>query len=325
MKLEIIKSHGSGNDFILIDIRNKESLFTDSVKSRMTIELCKRKGSIGADGILFIENSKIADCKMRIFNSDGSEAQMCGNGIRIVARFISEYKNSNSVTIENITGLSYLVEKKEDFFKNIIAYQVSFPTISFKTSDLPIVCKNEYLINEKISDISNKYYFTAISMPNPHLITNTNNIDIEELKELGIKINLSRGIIPNGANLSFVKSIDDDNIYVVTYERGVGITNSCGTAMCASIISAVKNNYLSSNKEIRVINKGGYVLICVNKDYSCRLIGNATYVFSATIDFDIDGLENIEFFKGNAFVNEIMDYGELIDFSRNLLIKNNIQ
>lgn len=117
---EIIKAHGSENDFVLIDLTKNSIAFTDEMRRNLAIAICNRDSIIGADGVLYIEPSTKGNAQMRIFNNDGSEAEMCGNGLRIVGRYVSEKENSDKVMIENVTGIVYPIEKQKDFLKKYL-------------------------------------------------------------------------------------------------------------------------------------------------------------------------------------------------------------
>lgn len=317
--IEMIKSQGSGNDFILIDIRD-DAYFSENMKKKLAIELCDRENSVGADGILYVDNGVKADCKMRIFNADGSEAEMCGNGIRIVGRYIAEDKKASAVTVENVTGLIYKISNVADFFDDIVAYQVVFPTVSMRTIDLPIAFDAEKLINQKLPEISEKYSFTGLAMPNPHIIAHVDTIDENELITIGEKANSNKSIFPHGVNVSFVRYLTDNKIYVATFERGVGITFSCGTAMCASVVSSIVNGHLDFSKPVQVLNKGGFIFVEVNEDLSCKMTGNSSYVFKGILS-EQSRPDNFELILGDTFSKEVKDYQNLVDSTHEIIQK----
>src|ERR1700712_2361122 len=127
MRFSLLKSQGSGNDFFLVDIRSYNGAVNNVMKKQLALFFCDRDSAFGADGILYVDNSPVADGKMVIFNADGSEAEMCGNGIRIVARYVAEELNEPVVTIENTTGIKYTLNLVEDFYGDITAYELTFP------------------------------------------------------------------------------------------------------------------------------------------------------------------------------------------------------
>lgn len=282
---EIIKAHGSENDFVLIDLTKNSIAFTDEMRRNLAIAICNRDSIIGADGVLYIEPSTKGNAQMRIFNNDGSEAEMCGNGLRIVGRYVSEKENSDKVMIENVTGIVYPIEKQKDFFEEVSAVTIQFPKADFNVA---LVLKNESgnFFNRNIPALDTSYLFSVVSMPNPHIVSIVEQINMNDLIEIGNKSNNDKDIFVSGANVSFVQILSSESIFVHTFERGVGLTNACGTAMFASVVVATKNGLLTPGAWIKVKNAGGFILIKLNADYSGFMTGNATYLYSAHLTFD---------------------------------------
>ncbi len=323
MKLPILKCHGSGNDFILINEYDK-LLFSEEERVTLSKVLCDRKGALGADGILFFQNSENADGKMRMFNPDGSEASMCGNGLRCVGRFAGEHLGKDAVLIETLKGVSNVVKDK-NIYKDIAAYQAELSTISLKTTDIPIVVNSESLIDQPLPALSAHLKFTAVSMPNPHLVAIVDSISESELEKLGEKSNQLTDLFPNGVNVNFCQILDDAEaaIFVRTYERGVGLTNSCGSGMsAASLVSCLLGHY-SLNKSIDVYNRGGLVrckpTVGYHHQYSVYLSGNATFMFSNTLAFELPNVSQMSQSFGQIFIDEIQNDGKLIESSQQRL------
>ena len=315
MKFTIIKSQGSGNDFFLIDIRHFNGAINLEMKKSMAIALCERNTAFGADGILFVDNSETpgADARMVIFNADGSEAEMCGNGIRIVARYVAEGLKKHDVTIENITGIAFKLHDVDDFFDGVNAYQLSFPKANFQANLIPLIIDGPVLKNELIPALSTDLNFTAISLPNPHIVSFVDRIDETELGKIGFKANHLPAVLPNGVNVNLGKVLDKKSIYVATYERGVGITYSCGTGMFATALSAVSNGLAPASEWITLFNKGGYTKCFINEDFSGKMIGNASYIYESEIDFDFDNTNHIITKPGNDFAQETASYNNLLN------------
>ncbi len=286
MEIEILKCHGSGNDFILVDKMDGRYVLSDEDQKNLALTLCNRKSGIGADGLLLMEDCDTADCRMRIYNADGSEADMCANGLRLAGRFISEKNKASKVRIENVTHLKYSLANEREIFEKVIGIEVSMPPANFSASEVPIIIDDDELKQETITGLGTDFYFTAVAMPNPHIISFVNVVDEKILVSTGKKANELRSILPKGVNVSFVKIFSPTIIYVATYERGVGITNSCGTAMFASVAAAIKNKLLNAGEEIKVINKGGFIKVVVNEDWDGIMYGNATYNFRSIIKWD---------------------------------------
>ncbi|MEI5908690.1 diaminopimelate epimerase [Bacillus spongiae] len=293
MDIQLIKCHGSGNDFILIDEMEHDHQMTDQDRENLAIALCDRKSSIGADGILFVLESQQAAARMRVFNADGSEASMCGNGLRCVARYICEKLSLSEVLIETMKA-NLLVSQEKEIYEGIPTYKVEISPVSFHLSDLPLnIERAEKLINETVPELSDTIRFTAVAVPNPHLIAmvDTDQIISNEQKVISEKVNMPNNLFPDGVNVSFVHPLGDKAIYVRTFERGVGFTNACGTAMSASTLIYRMITKQSFETSIDVFNNGGMVR-CVPHEvrkgqFKIDLIGNATYVFKASISVDL--------------------------------------
>jgi diaminopimelate epimerase len=292
LHIEILKVHGSNNDFILIDEMSKNYDFTEEQRRDLAILLCNRESGVGADGILYTMKSDIADGRMRVFNSDGSEASMCGNGLRCVARYVCELLGKEEAVIETMKANLY-VKKQAEIFPNVQTYQVEISPVLFQLSELPLNLSRDILLNEKIEELSKDLYFSAVAVPNPHLITVID--DLEEQynvqKELSEYVNGPNTLFPDGVNVSFVKSIQKGHIYVRTFERGVGFTNACGTAMSASSLVTCLLGLNNIEDKIHVYNDGGMVNCIVHQQeqtYSIDLIGNATNVFKAIVTVNED-------------------------------------
>lgn len=292
MQIDLIKSHGSGNDFLLIDEISHPYSFSESERGELARLLCDRESDLGADGILFVMNSDRADGRMRVFNSDGSEASMCGNGLRIVARYICEKYQKSAAVIETMKA-DLKVSKQEDLFPEVTTYQVEISPVSFRLKDLPLQLDKSALINEKIPELSEELSFTALAVPNPHLISIVDssvfNTDLQ--KRLSEYVNGPNEFFPDGVNVSFVHFINKGNIYVRTYERGVGFTNACGTAMSASSLVTCLQELNDFESVINVYNNGGKVQCAVHKNdekTTIDLLGNATYLYKSTVNVNLE-------------------------------------
>lgn len=290
--IDLIKGHGSGNDFLLIDEITNSYFFSEGDRAKLATLLCNRNSDLGADGILFIMNSDQTDGRMRVFNSDGSEASMCGNGLRLVARYICEMKGLNEAIIETMKA-DLKVSKQQDIYPNVTTYQVEISPVSFFVEDLPLNLNEPNLLNEKIPELSQELTFSALAVPNPHLISvvNTEQLQSGVQKEISEKVNNPNELFPDGVNVSFVKSLAEGSIYVNTFERGVGFTNACGTAMSASSLVTCLQGLNSMEEIINVYNNGGRVQCVVHENdenYSIDLIGNATYMYQAKVNVDLE-------------------------------------
>jgi diaminopimelate epimerase len=321
MKLQILKCHGSSNDFILINEYEK-LLLTEDERVTLSKIFCDRQGILGADGILFFQNSENVDGKMRMFNPDGSEAEMCGNGLRCIGRFACEQLGQNSLFIETLKGVSNVVKEK-NIHPGVVTYKAELNTISLNTKDIPIHVHFESFIKQPLSTLSNRLKFTAVSMPNPHIVAIVDKISDLELAQIGEKANEVKELFPNGVNVNFCQIINEAAIYVRTYERGVGLTNSCGSGMSAASLVACLLEQCSYGKPIDVYNRGGLVQCTVVKKNShptsVFLSGNATFIFQNTITYEFPHFSNLTQYFGRIFLEDIQNYGRLIEYSEQKL------
>ncbi|NRD80432.1 diaminopimelate epimerase [Bacillus sp. BRMEA1] len=291
MHIELLKGHGSGNDFLLIDEISNNYTFSEEERANLARLLCNRETSLGADGILFVMESDHAEGRMRVFNTDGSEASMCGNGLRLVARYICELQGRTDAVIETMKA-DLKVSKRNEIYPDIHTYQVEISPVLFDLKALPLNLDKTDLLNEKIDELSDELRFSALAVPNPHLIALVEKEQLEcgLQKQLSEKLNGPNDLCPDGVNVSFVKPLQEGVIYVRTFERGVGFTNACGTAMSASTLVTCLQGINEYESVVNVCNNGGKVQCVVhrnNGEYYIDLIGNATYLYQAAVEVDL--------------------------------------
>lgn len=266
------KMQALGNDFIVINNLEKKIEYSYKLLCQY---LCNRNFGVGADGVLILEKSEITNFKMRIFNQDGSEAEMCGNGIRCLAKYIYENKliNKNEFEIETLSGIRkvkiYLDEKA------VKEIEVDMGKPKFNLDEIPVIyLENNY--NGKINIDGIDVY--PVSLGNPHIVCFFEKIEDLDVKNIGSKLEKYK-YFPNRINVEFVEIIDKESIKVRVWERGVGETLGCGTGACAA--SVIFNKYKSTNSEIFVDLPGGKIkVIC---DNTIKLIGNAENIFEGKI------------------------------------------
>ncbi|SOC37434.1 diaminopimelate epimerase [Ureibacillus acetophenoni] len=287
MERTIFKVHGSGNTFYLFESDQE----TEHDWVSLTKWLCKVENEGGADGLLLVLPSTVADAKMRVINADGSEASMCGNGLRCVARYVCEKLKKDEAIIETMKA-NLKVKREEPIYEGVPTYAVEISPVSFNLESLPMKYNNQSEINyQLIPEFSQDIKYTAVSVPNPHLIGIvgeqyiTNDAHQTSLAQF---LNVENDYCSDGINVSYALPLKNDTIFVRTFERGVGFTNACGTAMTASALVAKINNIVQ-NETITVLNPGGFVKCKViedNGEYQLTLIGNATVIASYEIDIE---------------------------------------
>lgn len=269
--MEFIKMHGTGNDFIfLLDLNNEYV----GQESNLAKKLCHRRFGIGADGIVLIRKSDVADIRMVIVNSDGSNANMCGNAIRCFGKYVFEKGiiEKDVISVETGDGVKRLELKINDK-KEVETVKVYMGEISFDGSLIPLKNKNQ-LIDEEIMVNDKTYKASAILVGVPHTVifVDDENYDVTEGKYIE-----KYELFEEGTNVNFVKVIDDENILVRTWERGAGATYSCGTGCSASVVICNKLN-LTKNK-VDVTVPGGKLRIEIEGS-SIYMIGDAKFICS---------------------------------------------
>lgn len=213
--------------------------------------------------MIFISNSDEADIKMRIFNNDGTEAEMCGNGIRCFSKYVYEHNivRKEEIKIETLKGI--LVARNKIIDENIVSVQIDMGPPILKCEEIPVIIESlsNKCINEPIVIIDKVFNFTAVSMGNPHaVIFIDTQLNDDELNMYGATIE-SHKQFPNKTNVEFVQVISDDESVVRVFERGVGITKSCGTGACASVVAGSILGKFKKNSPITVHNDGGNLII----------------------------------------------------------------
>lgn len=311
MKHQLVKVHGSGNTFYLYDSVYEETL--DWVN--ITKWLCDPARENGADGVLLVLPSEKGNAKMRVINADGSEASMCGNGLRCVARYICEKENIEQAIIETMYADLH-VKKEAAIFEQLPTYAVEISPISFDLQSLPMHYENKKEIkNEILPAFSSDIIFTAVSIPNPHLVGIVDKHYIQDIthqQTLAAHFNGENNYFPDGVNVSYVYPMTNNEIFVRTYERGVGFTNACGTAMTASAMIAKMFGYVNEDK-ITVYNPGGFVQCIVNQinnEYQLSLVGNATVIGHYYLEIDGNELK----LSNCNFTEEQVQYDKCVKF-----------
>ena len=311
MKLTLLACHGSGNDFLLLDeVSGQNPPIPEQSRAQLSRTLCHREQGIGADGILYYQPSTIADRMMRMYNPDGTEAEMCGNGLRCAGRYAIESLQQTSVLIETPQA-KLRVEQAEPIIPGIPSYAAEIGPVSLHTASLPMQTTQQHWNDQPIPDLPSNLRFTALSIPNPHIVTFVDHIDEAMVRTIGQTAN-DIAVFPQGINLSVVNIMGPNALFVMTYERGVGITQACGTAMSASSYVSVLQKHTQATQPIKVYNNGGMVLCDVHLDaQQVMLQGNATYTANHTISLDEAGTTITERQTTQTYAAEIQAYAAL--------------
>ena len=276
--MRFFKMHGIGNDYIYFDCMHGEIKNPEEV----AIKLSDRHFSVGGDGVILLCASKVADCKMRMFNADGSEGKMCGNGIRCVGKLAHDlgYVKGTTCAIETLSGIKTL-EFALDKQGKVSAAKVDMGAAILDGEKIPSTFKGESVVSKSLTVGGKEYKVTLVSMGNPHCVVfeDPDNLDIEKVG----KLFENHAAFPERVNTEFIKVVGKSHLKMRVWERGSGETLACGTGACASAVAAVLNGLCDKGEEITVSLLGGDLKI-VYTDETVYMTGGATLAFTGEVE-----------------------------------------
>lgn len=284
--LRFSKMHGLGNDYVVID-ESEGTVIPEDKKSGVVEQLCRRGFSIGADGVIFVSPSDLAPIKFRIFNSDGSEAEMCGNGIRCFAKFIYENKvvEEETLEVETLGGIKTLelnvVEGK------VVSTRVDMGPASFFAREIPMNTDKEEFLDGELDVGGMKFTLTTVNVGNPHAVIFTDDLEEVDLGEVGPLIECHPAF-PERINVHFVRIISPGEVEMITWERGAGFTLACGTGATSVALAGYRLGHL--DRDVQVHLPGGDLKISVyhgEGKLGAFMEGGATMVFDGIMEFDL--------------------------------------
>ena len=276
--MKFTKMHGIGNDYVYVNCL-KENVENPS---EVAIKISDRHFGIGSDGLILIKPSDVADGKMEMYNADGSQGAMCGNGIRCVAKYMYDYgiTDKTSISVETKSGIKYL----DLTLKNgkVDTVKVNMGAQILKASEIPVISEKEQVISEPVTIDGKEWKITCVSMGNPHAITYIDDVKHLEIEKIGPKFE-NHEIFPDRVNTEFVHVIDRNTVEMRVWERGSGETYACGTGACAVAVSSILNGL--TEEEVTVKLLGGDLKIFWNREENrVYMTGSATKVFDGEID-----------------------------------------
>lgn len=311
MRLRFIKCHGSGNDFPLIDAR--DGAIAEGAWALLARALADRAGPVGGDGLLaLVPGRDGAAFGMRMFNSDGSEAETCLNGLRCVARAGFEALGIDRATVSLATSTAEVARAPEIAAGVWTVAETAGPA-SLDVTAWPMRIEEDELVERPIPLLASHRPFTAVAIPNPHLIAFVEAVDEEELVAVGLACEAAPAWLPNRANVSFVEVRGPDTLFVRTHERGVGLTDSCGSAMAASTYAACLTGRIGFGTEVTVLNRGGRVRARAREDAMVTLHGNATWEWEGEVAVDLAHARAGELEVRRHFDSEIAAWARAVE------------
>lgn len=282
-----VKSHGLGNDYIVIDSEN----ITFEITQDFIKKICDVHYGIGSDGILVKYPSTVADFKLRIFNPDGSEAEKSGNGLRIFCKFLYDYgyTNKEEFKVETKGGLVRAKIEEKNKFGKAKVITVDMGKAIFEASKIPVKTDKKEFLGEKVKVGDKEYEVNCVSVGNPHCVIIKKELNEEEIKTYGSLIE-NHPLFPNRINVQFVKPISEDQAEILIWERGAGFTYASGSSSCAVASVLVKKGLAKNDITIKMI--GGELKITVDKDWNIRMTGEVQEICRGIISEEF--LESIK-------------------------------
>ncbi|MDD3652880.1 MAG: diaminopimelate epimerase [Desulfotomaculaceae bacterium] len=273
--MRFTKVHGLGNDFILVDCF-EENIETRDL-SKLALRLCDRHYGIGADGLVVLLPSETADVKMRIFNPDGSEAEMCGNAIRCAAKYLFEHGlvNKNQIKVDTLAGILHTELITANDQVKLVRVDMGEPHLD--RLEIPMTGPSGRVISEPLEAGGITYQVTAVSMGNPHCIVVVPDVERIPLSVVGPVLE-RHSAFPNRTNVEFIQLVNLKEIKMRVWERGAGETMACGTGACAAVVACALNGFTS--RRVTVHLKTGELLIEWGADNHVYMTGPAEEVFT---------------------------------------------
>ena len=273
-KLDFTKMHGCGNDYAYIDCF-KQDVEAPELLART---LSDRHKGVGGDGVILICPSETADAKMRMFNADGSEGRMCGNGVRCVAEYLFRhgYASSTAADVETLSGVKHIVRREP----GLLTVDMGAPELA--PEKIPVTGFAKPVVNELVEVNGGAVRMTCVSMGNPHCVVYVSDTAGLNLPVLGGAMEHSKWF-PEGVNTEFIQILDETHLKMRVWERGSGETMACGTGACAAVVASVLNGHCKKDTDVDVLLLGGTLTIRYTGD-TVLMTGNAVEVFTGTVE-----------------------------------------
>ena len=276
--MKFTKMQGLGNDYVYVNC------FEEKIENPPAVAryVSDRHFGIGSDGLIMINPSEVADFEMEMYNADGSRGEMCGNGIRCVAKYVYDYRltDKTQISVETLGGIKYLDLTVED--GKVVLVKVDMGKPELKSDLIPIISENEKVIDEPIEVDGQVYHMTGVSMGNPHTVIYVDDVKNLDLEKIGPKFE-NHERFPKRINTEFVHCIDRNTVEMRVWERGSGETLACGTGACAVAVASILNNLTDTRVTVKLL--GGDLQIEWDREKNhVFMTGPAIVVFDGVID-----------------------------------------
>ena len=276
--MKFTKMQGLGNDYVYVNC------FEEKIENPPAVAryVSDRHFGIGSDGLIMINPSEVADFEMEMYNADGSRGEMCGNGIRCVAKYVYDYglTDKTQISVETLGGIKYLDLTVED--GKVVFVKVDMGKPELKSDLIPIISENEKVIDEPIEVDGKVYHMTGVSMGNPHTVIYVDDVKNLDLEKIGPKFE-NHERFPKRINTEFVRCIDRNTVEMRVWERGSGETLACGTGACAVAVASILNNLTDTRVTVKLLGGDLQIEWDREKDH-VFMTGPAKVVFDGVID-----------------------------------------
>lgn len=276
--IHFTKMQGAGNDYIYLDRLDPSLPPLPLSPSELTRRMSPRHTAVGADGLVLILPSDVADARMQMFNADGSEGLMCGNAIRCVGKYLYDegYCHKAQLTVETQAGIKQL-DLHLGADGKVAAATVDMGQATLAPSAIPLSC-DQPLIDAPVSALGQAYHLTALAVGNPHTVIFTDDPEAIDLPAVGSALE-HHPLFPHRANVEFVRVINRHALEMRVWERGSGETLACGTGACASVAAAILLGHCPTDTPITVLMKGGSLAVTCSSDLCLSMTGDAVRVY----------------------------------------------
>lgn len=285
--MKFTKMQGCGNDYVYVNG------FAENIKNKaeFAVEVSDRHFGIGSDGVIFINPSENADFEMEMYNADGSRAEMCGNGIRCVGKYVYDngLTDRTSISVESFGRPRYLDLILQDGKVKEVSVNMGEPEL--RPDQIPVVSDRETVVNEEITVNGNTYRMTCVSMGNPHAVVFVEDVEHFPVAEIGPFFE-NHILFPKRTNTEFVEILDRKNVKMRVWERGTGETLACGTGCCATVTACILNGYTENEVTVQVL--GGEIRVAWNRENGrIQMTGPAETVFTGEFAWEEKESKNI--------------------------------
>lgn len=280
--MRFTKMHGIGNDYIYIDCFREQVMNP----SELSVRLSDRHFGVGSDGLILIKPSVLADCEMEMYNADGSRAEMCGNGIRCVGKYMydSGIAQKTTMTVETLAGIKTLALTVDGDTGRVSGVTVNMGEPVFDPERIPVLFEENPVKSMPVTVYGREYAVTCVSMGNPHAVVFVDDVQSLDLEKIG-PIFEKHERFPNRINTEFAEITDRNHMKMRVWERGSGETLACGTGACASVVAAILNGYMDRKAEAELL--GGKLTIFWNPEDNCvYMTGPAETVYTGSLEDD---------------------------------------